>query len=392
MMKDKKIQRMTIKHMLIVITYTIALIFACINLSGIMQIIEKILSLLKPFIYAFGIAYIFHLPTKYIKSKLPEDIKKGRKLIASILSIILISTIIFFLGWIVIPQVVSNVVELGNALPGYLQSAQEYIVDLMVQYDISDEIITKLNEYSAQIQESVISLITTIIPKLFDITKSITSSVATLFLSVIIAVYLVISEEKLIKQFHMVLYAFTNKKVYDYIMHVGTIANKTFSNFISGQLMESMIIGVLCYIGCLFFNFPYAPIISVIIGITNIIPYFGPWIGTGISALLILVAGRFGQAVLFIVFGTVLQQFESNLIYPKVVGTSVGLSGLWVLFAITVGGGLFKIPGMVLGLPTFAVIYCLIKEEIQRRIDKKKLAEKKELINKKEIEEKESVS
>lgn len=371
-MKDKKMQRITIKQTLIMITYTVLLIFAFIHISEIFQMLKRILDLMKPFIYAFGIAYIFHLPTTYIKNKLPDDVKNKNKL-AGLLSIILIVSMLIFLGWIVIPTLIDSIADLANALPKYLVDAQKYLEQLMIRYDISKDMIEQLNQYSNEIQQNVLNVLTTMIPKLIDITKNVTSSVANIFLAIVIAVYLTFSKDKLREQTKMILYAFTNQKVYDYILSVGNLSNKTFANFISGQLLESIIIGVLCYIGCIIFNFPYAPIVSVIIGMTNIIPYFGPFFGTGISAVLILISGQPVQAFIFIIFGIVLQQFESNLIYPRVVGNSVGLSGLWVLFAITVGGGLFGIPGMILGLPTFAVIYVLFKNEVKRRIDLKEV-------------------
>lgn len=376
-MKDKKMQRITIKQTLVMITYTILLIFAFIHINEILDMLKTLLDLLKPFIYAFGIAYIFHLPTTYIKNKLPEDVKNKNKL-AGLLSIILIVSMLVFLGWIVIPTLIDSIVDLANALPKYLVDTQEYLEQLMIKYDISKEMIEQLNQYSNELQQSILNVITTMIPKLIDITKNVTSSVANVFLAIVIAVYLTFSKDKLREQSKMILYAFTNDKIYDYTLSVGNLCNKTFANFISGQLLESIIIGVLCYIGCIIFNFPYAPIVSVIIGMTNIIPYFGPFFGTGISAVLILISGQPLQALIFIIFGIVLQQFESNLIYPRVVGNSVGLSGLWVLFAITVGGGLFGIPGMILGLPTFAVIYVLFKDEVKRRIDLKKEIKTKE--------------
>lgn len=214
------------------------------------------------------------------------------------------------------------------------------------------------------------SVLTNLVPALVDVTKGITSGVTNLFLTLVITVYFIISKDKLVKQTKRMMYAFTPDKANDYLTHVAAIANRTFASFISGQLIEAVIIGVLCYIGCLILRFPYAPILSVIIGCTNVIPIFGAIMGVGISALLVAFVNPI-QGLFFIVFGICLQQFESNLIYPRVVGNSVGLSGLWVLFAITIGGGLFGFMGMLLGLPAFAVCYTLLREEMNRRIEKK---------------------
>ena len=150
----------------------------------------------------------------------------------------------------------------------------------------------------------------------------------------------------------------------------------TFQNFLAGQLTESVIIGVLCYIGCMILGIPYASIAAIVIGFTNIIPYFGPIIGAVISSVLIVFVSPV-KALIFLVFSTLLQQFESNLIYPHVVGSSVGLSALWVLFAVSVGGGMFGIPGMVFGLPTFSVIYELLRRWTNERLKRKQQMKKK---------------
>ena len=165
--------------------------------------------------------------------------------------------------------------------------------------------------------------------------------------------------------------AFLSEKQNKWIVKIAKLTSQTFHNFVTGQLLEAVIIAILCYIGCLILKFPYAQIISVLIGVTNMIPIFGAIMGVMISALLVAMVNPI-QALFFIIFGIALQQFESNLIYPRVVGNSVGLSGLWVLFAITIGGGLFGFSGMILGLPIFSIIYSLLKEATYKRIKAKK--------------------
>ena len=157
------------------------------------------------------------------------------------------------------------------------------------------------------------------------------------------------------------------EKDYLFFKGVMNLISRTFRQFFTGQLTESVIIGILCYIGCKILDIPYASIAAIVIGITNIIPYFGPFIGTAVSAILILFVSPI-KAIVFIIFGVILQQCESNLIYPHVVGSSVGLSGLWVLFSITIGGGLFGVVGMVFGLPVFSVIYELFRRYVKERI------------------------
>ena len=171
------------------------------------------------------------------------------------------------------------------------------------------------------------------------------------------------------------LYAFTTKETATKIVDTGVQANKTFQNFIAGQATEALILGGLVLLGMLIFNFPYAVLCSVIIAVTALIPIFGAWIGT-IPCVFIILMAQPQKALWFVVFIVILQQLENNLIYPKVVGDSIGLDGLWVLFALIVGGSLFGLAGMLMGIPAFAVLYVII-----RRITRRKLKEKNIVIS-----------
>lgn len=367
MFKDKNLKKLTIKNAMLLITYTVVLIICAINYQKIFQEIDSFLSLLKPFIYGFAMAYIFNLPMKFFQQKLPSSIKKGRLILSAMASFLFVLIIVAFLFNIVVPQVVESIVSLANALPAYIEETQTQAIIWMEKLAISDEVSNQISLYSEQIQSALLNLASNVLPALISAGKGITTSIANLFMALVIAVYLLVSKEKLCYQVNQMGYAFLHERVHAYVLHVSSLANKIFANFISGQLVEAIIIGILCYLGCLILKIPYAPIVSVVIGCTNIIPIFGPIIGTGICGFLILFVSPI-QAVVFVIFGICLQQFESNLIYPRVVGSSVGLSGLWTLFAITVGGGMFGLLGMVLGLPTFAVLYCLLREEMHRRI------------------------
>lgn len=372
--KNKKINRLTLKNILFIITYTIALIWVMLHLNEVLNALSLVLSLLKPFIYGIMMAFVFNLPMKFFLKKLPDTLGKWRKPLAAVLSLLIIITIIAFIFRIVMPQVVDSVTSLANSLPGYINSAQELIEKAIENRDIPTEVIDQLNKYSNQIQETLLNLLKNGLPHILTFASGFASSIANIFMALVIAVYLTVSKDKLINQAKRFLYAFLPSKVNDFTLKVARLTNATFSAFITGQMVEAIIIGLLCYIGCLIFRFPYAPILGVIIGCTNIIPIFGAIFGVGVCALLVAFVNPI-QGVLFVIFGICLQQFESNLIYPRVVGTSVGLSGLWVLFAITIGGGLFNLMGMLLGLPTFSVIYTLLREEMARRVALKKSKE-----------------
>lgn len=362
----------TLKHILLIITYAACMVLVILNFQDLKRWFFDVLGLLRPFVYAFGLAYVFQLPMKFFDRKLPESLHKFRKGLCVILSLLVILIVAAFIFQIVVPQLLDSLLAFIDKFPAYVESLQKEIVNLIDKFEINGAVEQQLNHYSDQIQEGIMSVLTNLVPALVDVTKGITSGITNLFLTLVITVYFIISKDKLVKQTKRMMYAFTPDKVNGYLTHVVTIANRTFASFISGQLIEAVIIGVLCYIGCLLLRFPYAPILSVIIGCTNVIPIFGAIMGVGISALLVAFVNPL-QGLFFIVFGICLQQFESNLIYPRVVGNSVGLSGLWVLFAITIGGGLFGFMGMLLGLPAFAVCYTLLREEMNRRIEKKQL-------------------
>lgn len=370
MLGSTKVKQLTVKNVLLIITYSVLLIFALINYQPILAFIGKILDLISPFFIAVGIAYVFNIPLKFYLNKLPQQMKY-RKALAAVLALVTILLIFFVIIRIIAPQLQESIGMLIDNVPGYIEKSNEFINKLTAEFEFSEEMLTQINNMIGEASKWLMSFATDLLPRLLAIGKGVTNGIMNLFLALIIAVYMTVSKEKLLNQLKNVLYAFLPEPVNSYVNHAATMANSTFSSFISGQLVEAVIIGVLCYIGCLVLKIPYAPILAVVIGCTNIIPIFGPIIGTFVCAVLIVFVSPI-KAVIFIVFGICLQQFESNLIYPKVVGTSVGLSGLWVLFAITLGGGLFGLMGMLLGLPTFAVLYRLCGDEVARRIALKK--------------------
>ncbi|MEG0273711.1 AI-2E family transporter [Amedibacillus sp. YH-ame10] len=372
---DKKLNRLTMKNVLFIITFTIALIWVLLHMNDVVDGFFSIVAMCKPFIYGIMIAFVFNLPLKFFMRKLPSSLGKSKKIVAALLSVGVIILIFTFIFWIVVPQVVESITALAEQLPGYVQSAGKMLDDIIKNRDIPEDIIKQIDTITKNIGSTIATVIKTGLPQLLNVATGFASSVANIFMALVIAVYLTVSKNKLISQCKRCIYAFTNEKTNTYLLRVGTLVNKTFSSFIAGQLVEAIIIGLLCYVGCLILKFPYAPILAVIIGCTNIIPIFGAIFGVAICALLVAFVNPV-QGVFFVIFGICLQQFESNLIYPRVVGSSVGLSGLWVLFAITVGGGLFGFAGMLLGLPTFSVIYCLLRDEVNRRVKLKKEKEK----------------
>lgn len=373
MFKDKLLNQLTFKNVLWIITYVFLLLLIVVKWDLVIGLVSNLFSLVVPFIIAFVFAFIFNIPMRFFMRKLPDKIIKGRKAISVCLSLLCVLGVLTFVVVSVVPQIADSIKLLITEFPQYVSSTEKLVNDLINQWGIDESALDLFMDYSAEIEKGVINVASNLAPRIFDFTKGMLSTVTNILLAIVIAVYFIISKDTLIEQCKKALYAFLPETKYNYIVKVAKLSNKTFTGFVSGQLVEAIIIGVLCYIGASILNIEFAPILAVVIGCTNIIPIFGPIIGTGICALLLLFVNPI-NAVVFTIFGIILQQFESNLIYPRVVGTSVGLSGLWVLLAVSVGGGLFGIVGMIFGLPVLAVIYRLFADEVHKRIEKKKTA------------------
>ena len=205
-----------------------------------------------------------------------------------------------------------------------------------------------------------------------NLASSIGSGVVRFFIALVFGIYALASKEKLSRQVKQLVYAYLKPRTADRIYHVCNVANETFSNFIVGQCTEAMILGVLCIIGMSIFRFPYAVMVGTLVGATALLPIIGAYLGAIVGAIMVLTQSGPLQMLLFVVFIIVLQQIEGNLIYPKVVGSSVGLPGIWVLAAVTIGGSLNGIFGMLIGVPLAATIYRLLREDSQKRLIKKK--------------------
>lgn len=375
-----KVRDLTLKNILIILSYAALLVLGVIYFESIFQYLGELLNIIQPFIIGFILAFIFNIPMKFFEKKLAIQNKKKRRVVSAILSVLLILLVLLLVVMVVVPQVIENVRTLIDNLPSIFAQAEKWLNYVFEEIRLSPDLLDKINEFQTRFAQTFISTLTAWAPNIASGVSHITTSVINIFMGFVMAIYMIFSKDKLIRQVKKFVHALFNDQHYQYISEVVKLTGTTFENFLAGQLTESIIIGVLCYIGCMILDIPYASIAAIVIGFTNIIPYFGPIIGAVISSALILFVSPV-KALIFLVFSTLLQQFESNLIYPHVVGNSVGLSALWVLFAVSVGGGLFGIPGMVFGLPTFSVIYELLRRWTNYRLEvKRNLAKKQEEI------------
>ena len=374
-----------VKKILLIITYTVLLCFALLNLNVVFKVLGYILNLLKPFIYGFCLAFVLNIPLskfesifknrkKNAKNKAvkPTTEKKNTKLrVAGIaFSILIFIGIIFLTLFLVIPEFINTISIFKDSIPEAFANAQEWLKSMMVNYPEITEKITSYQPDWTALEANLTSIIKTaatgIIGVSIDFVVGLFSGVVNFVMAFVFAIYMLMQKEGLIHQFKRVLRAYIPANKIEKVLHVGSITNDTFKKFFGGQFIEAILLGVLCFIGMKIFGMPYALTISVLVGVTALIPVFGAFFGTAIGAILILAVDPM-KAVWFVVYIIVLQQIDGNLIYPKIVGNSVGLPGIWVMLAVLIGGNSLGVIGMLVGVPIASVIYKLIKEYVDKQ-------------------------
>lgn len=364
----------------------LAAYFILINLKRVSGILGSVSDILRPFIIAAIFAYIVNGPMMFFERLFGRltDKKKPRPVLKRVLAIIaawvasLAVLVLFFV--IIVPDVKISITTLINNLPSYFESLKAFIVALAEKYQLDISYLNSFMNFQVTadgIMEIIDKYSDALIPQLANIANisvQIGSFIADVIIAIIISVYLLFSKETLIAQLKKVLYALFNRKLADVSVRVARETHRTFSGFINGKLLDSLIIGILCFIGMSILKFEYALLISFIVGVTNVIPFFGPMFGAVPSVLLLLMIDPW-HALWFAVFIFALQQLDGNVIGPKILGDSTGLPALWVMFAILVGGALWGVAGMFVGVPLFAVIYRFSKEIFENLLKKKNMPE-----------------
>lgn len=367
-----------IKKILLIITFAAFVFWLASNYTVALSLIKVIISVISPFIIGLCVAFIINVLLRQLEKlwvKIPSKknkalLEKLKRPVCLVGSILIIIGSIFILMFMIIPEISKTITMIIDTMPQYFNKLEEWWLDirkLMSEYAI---VLPEMDIDFGGIIDKVSSTISQIGPafvdRTFAFTGSIFNGVFNFVLGLVFSMYVLAQKEKLSASVKKVLNALFDKNKVDSILEVCSLTNITFRNFVSGQLTEAGIIALLCFIGMCIFGFPYPLAISALVGFTALIPVFGAFIGTGVGAFLILMVSPI-KALWFIVFIIVLQQLEGNLIYPRVVGKSVGLPGIWVLTAVTIGSGLFGLLGMLVAVPTFSVLYALFK----RYVDKK---------------------
>ena len=389
-----ELNKKNIRKILLIITYTILLCFAIIKFDVLLNVLGYILNLLKPFIFGFCIAFILNITLSRIENSFRKKDNKKKKVsnsrakheelatkkqkrtnpklrvLSIILSLLIFIGIIFLTLFLVIPEFINTISIFKDSIPSAFNTCQEWARDLMSN---NPEIVEKINEFKPDWQQIydeagtwIKSMASGIIGVSIDVIISIFSGIINFFMGIIFAVYMLMQKEKLTCQLKRVIRACMPEDKAQRLMYIGHVTNDTFKKFFGGQFVEAILLGVLCFIGMSIFKMPYALTISVLVGVTALIPVFGAFFGTAIGAILILAVDPM-QAIWFVIFIIVLQQIDGNFIYPKIVGDSVGLPGIWVMLAVLVGGNSLGIIGMLIGVPIASVVYKLIREYVQKK-------------------------
>ena len=366
------------KDIIKLILFTVIIIFAFIYIKTIGSFLAYLINIFMPFIIGIFIAFILNVLLNFVENKLFKKLNnknyktwsKLKRPVSVIITFIIIITIIVFILGLLIPQLQNTVSLFTKNFDTY----KEQTIEILNNFGINSE---SINNYSTSInnlKNEITSYINNNRNEIMQITIGVASSflgsITSIIIGIVFAIYILLKKEDLSRQFKKILKAYLPEKYERRIEEIANLSNITFGNFISGQCLEALIMGLLCFIGMLILQIPYASTISVLVGFTALIPIFGAFIGTFIGAFLIFMVEPF-KALIFIIFIIILQQLEGNIIYPKVVGKSVGLPSIWVMVAVTIGASIYGVLGMILSVPLCSILYSIIKTDVNLKIEEK---------------------
>ena len=339
------------------------------NSPTIKAVFSNGVSIISPFIYAFAIAFILNRPMMWFERTLFKD-KKKKRIFSVALTFTIAISLISVLMVLVLPQIGLSIAYLVEAMPGFIQSVSQTAMEVMEQIHLNSRLSRQVQEMWNNIGTGIMNFTVSVLPGVVNVSIGIGNAVIKSIMSTIIAIYMLASKDRLKFQIKKFFYAYFSRNFAEETFELGRMSNTIFSDFIIGKMIDSTIIGIIAFIGMLFIYPDYAVLIAIIIGVTNMIPFFGPFIGAIPSIFILLILSPFASFV-FLIFIIVLQQVDGNIIGPKVLGSSLGLSPLWILVGIIVGNGAMGFLGMIIGVPTFAVIYNLVSRNTKKKLEEK---------------------
>lgn len=386
-----ELNRKNIRKILLIILFAVVCFLGLQNIGQFFNYIKMLFSLFSPILVGFCMAFILNLPMKGIERTLfkpggkhDKFISKIKRPLSILLTFIFVALILMFVMLIVIPELGSTFEILKENFPGYIDKVNDFINGLVIKFPELQDRITVISIDWEKLIDTAWGFLQkgagNVLNSTFSAATSVINGLVNFFLGVFFAIYFLAQKEKLISQGKRIISAYMPDKKNDdgvvvpaekrvkKLMSVLSLTNKTFSNFIAGQCTEAAILGVMFFITLSIFGYKYALMISVLTTVCALVPIFGPWVSTALSVVLILMSQGFMPAVWLLVIALVLQQIEGNLIYPYVVGNSVGLPSIWVLAAVTLGAGTIGVLGILIYIPVFSVIYAILRDEVNQKL------------------------
>lgn len=371
-----KIDKSVLKKLFVLAAGCILFAWLVLDTARATAMFTAIWNLISPFVVGAGIAFVFNVPMRAIERQLADIRKAGfRRGLSILLTILCLVLIIMFVFELLIPQIQLTVASLSQSIPVFVEGLAAKLMVMMKDHPemsawIQDALKLESLDWNSVLKEALGFLsnqVSLVMGGAVTVIGSVTKAIINTVVSIAFAIYCLARKEILARQGRRLLYSFVSENHADQVIRVLRLTNSTFSNFISGQCLEACILGCLFAVAMAIFKMPYISLVSVVIAVTALIPVVGAFVGCILGAFFILVNSPL-QALTFVIMFLVIQQLENNLIYPRVVGTSIGLPGMWVLVAVTVGGDLMGVGGMLLMIPVTSVIYALLREFTEKRL------------------------
>lgn len=370
------LNRETMKKLMLLILYTVAILALFFHMDEAKNVFNRVLQLLLPFLLGAAIAFILNVPMRFVEKRLHLKAKnKLKRPLSLAVAILFVAFILGVVTFLLVPQLTDTILSLKDSVPAFFAQVKTTAEKIFIENPDAVNYINSIQVDWKSTVEKMAGFITTgagsVLSSTVTAAMSIASGLTTFGIAFIFAIYILLQKENLGRQFKKMFYAYFPSKAVDEFIRVCAIAEQTFSKFLTGQCTEAVILGTMFFVTLLIFRLPYALLIGVLIAFTALIPIFGAFIGCAVGIFLTLMVSPV-QAFWFTVIFFVLQQLEGNLIYPHVVGNSVGLPSIWVLAAVSLGGSMMGIVGMLIFIPFCSVCYALLREDVNRNIEKKK--------------------
>ncbi|WP_418494476.1 AI-2E family transporter [Enterocloster sp.] len=377
-----ELNRDTINKIRGLILFTVITVIIGINYIKVLGLLAAAVNMAAPFILGAAIAFVLNVPMRRIESSLSCVLKKDSRLLRPVsmaLSILLVAGVLFLVMFVVAPQLVRTLLGLQSSIPVFFGEVRQWLEKLFAE---NPQILTNMEQIQIDWQQLFNDSLKflkngagSMLDTTFSAAISIVNGMSTFLIGFIFSIYILLQKENLIRQIKKLLAAFLPERTVEGIVRIAALTSRTFSNFFTGQCMEAVILGSMFFIVLVVLRLPYALLIGVLIAFTALIPVFGAFIGWAVGAFLMLIISPMDALLFSVVFFT-LQQIEGNMIYPHVVGNSVGLPSIWVLVAVTLGGSMMGVVGMLIFIPLCSVLYTLLRDTVNERLKRRKLSVK----------------